>query len=57
MFEKYCEACLLDSCLKVPLRRGHTQRCRSKPLNHRCAECPMRLIIVFVETLTIPPAL
>jgi hypothetical protein len=43
MFEKYREAwCLLDSCLAVRLRKGHPQRCRSKHLNHRCAECPQR---------------
>ena len=43
MFEKYREAwCLLDSCLKVRLRKGHPKRCRSKHLNHRCAICPQR---------------
>jgi hypothetical protein len=43
MFEKYREAwCLLDSCLKVRLRKGHPKRCRSKYLNHRCAICPQR---------------
>jgi hypothetical protein len=43
MFEKYREAwCLLDSCLNVRLRKGHPKRCRSKHLNHRCAECPQR---------------
>jgi PD-(D/E)XK endonuclease len=42
-FEKYREAwCLLDSCLAVRLRKSHPRRCRSKHLNHRCAECPMR---------------
>ncbi len=43
MFEKYREAwCLLDSCLKVRLRKSHPRRCRSKNLELRCALCPQR---------------
>jgi len=43
MFEKYREAwCLLDSCLAVRLRKSHPQRCRSKNLEIRCADCPLR---------------
>jgi PD-(D/E)XK endonuclease len=43
MFEKYRETwCLLDSCLAVRLRKSHPQRCRSKNLEIRCADCPLR---------------
>ncbi len=43
LFEKYREAwCLLDSHLKVRLRQGHPNRCRSKNLEVRCALCPQR---------------
>jgi hypothetical protein len=43
MYEKYREAwCLLDSRLKVRLRKGMPARCRSKNLEVRCALCPMR---------------
>jgi hypothetical protein len=43
LFEKFREAwCLLDSPLKVRLRKGDPRRCRSKNLDHRCALCPQR---------------